>query len=96
MADRIASFYLKTISFTEKTASSRCSSSSFLCLLPPPDPLAAVNVVISGLRVIHDFGSVRHASELTDLLNTHASGEFIAATAHQPRSALRLAYFDSV
>ncbi len=37
--------------------------------------LAAVNVVISGLRVIHDFGSVRHASELTDLLNTHASGD---------------------
>ncbi len=31
--------------------------------------------VEASLQVIHDFGSVKHASELTDLLNTHASGD---------------------
>ena len=31
--------------------------------------------VEASLQVIHDFGSVKHASELTDLLKTHASGD---------------------
>ena len=31
--------------------------------------------VEKSLQVIHDFGSVKHASELTDLLNTHLSGD---------------------
>jgi len=30
--------------------------------------------VEASLRVIHDFGSVKHAAELTDLLSTHVSG----------------------
>ncbi len=31
--------------------------------------------VEASLKVIHDFGNVKHTSELTDLLNTHASGD---------------------